>query len=467
MKPVIGVIVGNRGFFPDHLVQEGRKEILEVLEKSGCEPVALGIKDSKLGGVETLAEAKKCAELFKKNRERIDGIIVTLPNFGDERGVADTLRMADLDVPVLMQASPDDPKHMAASNRRDSFCGKISACNNLLQYGIPFSLTANHTVAVTSDEFKKEVDKFLSVCRVVKGIKNAKIGAIGARPAAFNTCRYSEKILADHGVNVETIDLSEIFGRIEKLSDSDGDVTKKLKDLKEYIPAPNVTEKNLVKMAKLGVVFDNFIEENELDATAVQCWTSMEEYYGVVPCTMMSMLSNSLHPSACEVDITGALSMYALQLASQSPSALLDWNNNFGDDPDKCILFHCSNLPKHFFDKAEMKFQAIIAGSVGADNTQGTVEGIIRPHPMTFARFSTYDTAGKLLCYVGEGSFTDDSLESFGGLGAAHIPNLQDLLKFICNHGFEHHVAVSLSRVAEILHEAFTNYLGIDTYHHC
>lgn len=466
MKPVIGVIVGNRGFFPDHLVQEGRKEILDVLKKGGCETVALGTEDTKFGGVETLAEAKKCADLFRKNREKIDGIIVTLPNFGDERGVADTLRMAGLDVPVLMQATPDDPKHMASSNRRDSFCGKISACNNLLQYGIPYSLTQNHTVAVTGAEFKKELDKFLGVCRVVKGLSDAKIGAIGARPAAFNTCRYSEKILADHGVNVETIDLSEIFGRIEKLTDSDSHVTQKLKDLKEYISTPGVAEKNLVKMAKLGVVIDNFIEENDLDATAVQCWTSMEEYFGVVPCTMMSMLSNSLKPSACEVDITGALSMYALQLASQSPSALLDWNNNFGDDPDKCILFHCSNLPKHFFDKMEMKYQAIIAGSVGEDNTYGTVEGNIRPHPMTYARFSTYDTAGKLLCYVGEGSFTDDPIDSFGGIGAARIPNLQNLLKFICNHGFEHHVAVNLSQVADILHEAFTTYLGIDTHFH-
>ena len=467
MKSVIGVIVGNRGFFPDQLVKQGREDVLKVLEANGCEAVALSIEDSKFGGVDTLKDAKKCAALFKEHRDRLDGILVILPNFGDERGVADTLKMANLDIPVLIQASPDDPKHMDASSRRDSFCGKISVCNNLLQYSIPFSLTKNHTVDMTSDEFKNELEKFKGVCRVAKGVRNARIGAIGARPAAFNTVRYSEKILADHGVNVETIDLSEIFGRIEKLADSDTRTRKKLAQVQEYIAAPSVPEASILKMAKLGVVLDEFIQENELDATAVQCWTSMEEYFGIVPCTMMSMLSNGLKPSACEVDVTGALAMYTLQLASGTPSALLDWNNNFGDDPDKCILFHCSNLPKHFFKEMSMKYQAIIAGSVGKDNTFGTVEGNIQPHPMTYARFSTYDPAGKLLCYVGEGSFTNDPIDSFGGIGAAHIPNLQDLLKFICNHGFEHHVAVNLSNVADILHEAFSTYLGIDTYYHC
>jgi len=467
MKTVIGLLVGNRGFFPNHLVEEGRKDILGVLEANGCEVITLSPEETNLGAVVTLQDAKKCADLFKKNRERIDGIIVTLPNFGEESGIADALKLANLDIPILIQATPDDPGKMSAADRRDSFCGKISTCNNLMQYNIAYSLTEKHTVDVNSEDFVKELEKFKGVCRVVKGIRNARIGAIGARPAAFNTCRYSEKILADYGVNVETIDLSEIFGQIEKLKDSESKVQEKLKSLTDYIPAENVPGKNLVKMAKLGVVFDNFITENELDATAVQCWTSMEEYFGIVPCTVMSMLSNSLKPSACEVDVTGALSMYALQLASETPSALLDWNNNFGDDPNKCILFHCSNLPKHFFKEFEMKYQAIIAGSVGKDNTFGTVEGPVRPHPMTFARFSTYDTGGKLLSFIGEGNFTDDKIDSFGGLGAAEIPDLQTLLRFICTHGFEHHVAVNLSSVADILDEAFVTYLGIDTYYHC
>jgi L-fucose isomerase-like protein len=300
----------------------------------------------------------------------------------------------------------------------------------------------------------------------VKGLKNARIGAIGARPSNFNTVRFSEKILESHGISVETLDLSEVFGRIDKMGDNNDQVKTKLDQIKDYTVTGSIGEKHLLKMAKLAVVIDNFVSDYDLDATAVQCWTSMETYFGVVPCTIMSMMSNAFKPSACEVDVTGALSMLALQLASQSPSAILDWNNNYGDDPDKCVLFHCSNVPGHFFQDMRMDFQEIIAGDVGKENTYGTCVGRIKSSPLTFARFSTDDTCGDLISYIGEGTFTDDPIDTFGGYGVAAISNLQLLLNFICHNGFEHHVAASLSKCADVLYEAFTNYLGIETYYH-
>ncbi len=466
MKSTFGVIVGNRGFFPDALVKEGREEILRVLSENDCQAVLLDTNQTELGAVVTLEDAKKCARLFNDHKDTLDGIILTLPNFGEERGIADTFKLLDFKIPVLIQATPDDPKRMTIDRRRDSFCGKISACNNLLQYNIPFTLTANHTVDLGSDAFKRDLDFFKGVCRVVKGLKNARIGAIGARPAAFNTVRYSEKILATHGITVETIDLSEIFGQMEAMGNGDSEVQNKLQSMTSYIATAGVPEAALHKMAKLGVVIDRFIDENDLDATAIQCWTSMEEYFGVVPCTVMSMLSDSLKPSACEVDVTGALSMYALQLASETPSALLDWNNNYADDPEACVLFHCSNLPKSVFKEVKMDFQEIIAGSVGKENAYGTCVGTIKPGPFTFARFTTDDTSGALLSYVGEGSFTEDAPETFGGYGVARIRDLEELLQFICYNGFEHHVAVNLSKKADVLFEAFTTYLGYETYRH-
>jgi L-fucose isomerase-like protein len=204
----------------------------------------------------------------------------------------------------------------------------------------------------------------------------------------------------------------------------------------------------------------------EVAISAVQCWTSIEENLGVVPCTVMSMMSDSLLSSACEVDICGVLGMHALRLASETPSALLDWNNNYGTDPNKAVCFHCSNLPKHFFRSVKMDFQEIIAGTVGKENTFGTCVGLIKPEKMSFARFSTDDTAGKMRGYVGEGRFTDDALNTFGGAGVVEIPDLQKLLRFICEKGFEHHVAANLSSVAASVHEASTRYLGWDIYWH-
>ena len=440
--------------------------MIAVLEKAGHKVVLTGLEETKHGAIETRAEAAKCADLFKQHRETIDGVIVTLPNFGDERAIANTLRTAGLDVPVLIQATPDTPGMMTIADRRDSFCGKMSACNNLRQFGIPFSLTTQHTEAPDSAVFAKDLEWFAAVCRVVKGLRRLRIGSIGARPAAFNTVRYSEKLLENAGISVEPIDLSEILGRINRMKDDDPAAVAKLKAIKSYVSTSGVPDAALLKMAKLGAVIDHWMAETEVTVSAIQCWTSLEEFFGVVPCTVMSMMSNNLIASACEVDICGVIGMHALQLASGTPSALLDWNNNYGDDPDKAVCFHCSNLPKHFFKETKMDFQAIIAGTVGRENTYGTCVGVVKPGPMSYARFSTVDEEGLIAGYVGEGAFTDDPLETFGGAGVVHIPHLQKLLRFICENGFEHHVAASLSLVAPAVHEATSNYMGWDVIEH-
>lgn len=462
-----GVIVGNRGFFPSELCESGRETILGVLEDEGYKSIALSPSDTPYGSVETYEEAKACAELFRAHREEIDGIIVTLPNFGDEGAIANALRLADLNVPVLVQAFPDELGNMDIDHRRDSFCGKISACNNLSQYGIPYSLTTLHTVDPESSSFRQDLHDFAATCRVVNGVRGARFGQVGARPTNFKTVRYSEKILENAGVCVETIDLSEILGRTAVLSDDDETVKSKINEIKGYADTANIPQDAISKMAKFGVVLQTWIDEYELVGTAIQCWTALQEYYGVMPCTIMSMLSNQLVPSACETDITGLLGMYAMVLASGRPSALFDWNNNYGEDPNKAIVFHCSNLPQAFFgDEGVMGYQEIIAGTVGKENTYGTIVGKVKPADITYCRVSTDDLTGDIRAYLGEARITDDPVDTFGGYGVIAVPDFQELLHFICERGFEHHVAVNLSTTADALHEAFTKYLGWDVYYH-
>jgi len=473
-KPSLGLIVGNRGFFPDHLCDTGRKTILKVLAEEGINAVILPATVGKFGTVESLSEAQQCADLFKQHRDEIDGVLITLPNFGEERPIANTLRWAGLNVPVLVQAFPDDASLMTVADRRDSFCGKMSTCNNLTQYGIKFSLTSLHTVDPESASFRADLRQFVSTCRVVKGLRSARVGAIGARPAAFNTVRYSEKLLERAGISVDTLDLSEVFGRAARLKVDDPALKTKLDEMQAYVPAGGVPNESLKRMAKLGVVIDKWMADNNLVASALQCWTSMEEFYGVVPCTLMSMMSNALMPSACETDIAGLVGMYALVLASGKASAIVDWNNNYADDPDKGVIFHCSNLPKDIFvqesvtveDVPHMDYQAIIAGTVGKDNTYGTVVGRVKAAPFTYCRVSTDDLNGKVRAYLGEGELTNDPLKTFGGYGVVQIPNLQKLLRHICENGFEHHVAMNLSQVAPAVNEALTKYMGWDVYYH-
>ncbi len=475
MKRVtLGVIVGNRGFFPSHLCETGRETILKVLEQEGIKAITLSPEDTTYGSVESLQEAQKCADLFKRNRDEIDGLLVTLPNFGDERAIANTIRWSELDVPVLVQAFPDETDKMTIADRRDSFCGKMSACNNLRQYGIKYSLTTLHTVDPASESFRQDLHRFAATCQVVRGLKGARVGVIGARPAAFNTVRFSEKLLEHAGISVETLDLSEIFGRIDRLADGHPKVNEKLNKIGAYVTTESIPSESLLKMAKFGAVVDSWMEANQLVASAVQCWTAMQEFYGVVPCTLMSMMSNELMPSACETDIAGVIGMYALVLASGKPSAIVDWNNNYGDDPDKGVIFHCSNLPMDIFvdktfaseDIPVMDYQEIIAGTVGKENTFGTVVGRVRSGPFTYLRVSTDDLNGKITAYVGEGELTDDAIKTFGGYGVVKIPSLQKLLQYICENGFEHHVAVNLSQSSDAVHEALSKYMGWDVYLH-
>jgi L-fucose isomerase-like protein len=465
-RVTLGVIVGNRGFFPGHLAATGREEMLRALSEEGIDAVIVEAASTQHGAIESRDEAKACAALFRKHRDRIGGVVVTLPNFGDERAVADTLRLADLDVPVLVHAAADDPAKMLIDNRRDAFCGKMSVCNVLTQYGIRYSLTSQHTMRPDSAEFRRDLRGFAATCRVVGGLRGARIGAIGARPAAFKTVRYSEKLLEASGISVEPIDLSEILGRIARLKDRDAAVKRKLDEVMAYVDTSGVPDDALLKMSKLALVMDRWMKEADVTLSAVQCWTSMEEFFGVVPCTVMSMLSNTNMPSACEVDVMGTISMHALTLASQTPSALLDWNNNYGDDPDKAVCFHCSNLPRDFFEAPTMDYQEIIAGTVGRENTYGTIVGKVKAGPMSFARFTTDERAGMIRGYVGEGRFTKDKLRTFGGAGVVEIAGLQGLLRHICRHGFEHHVAGTFSHVADAVHEATTRYLGWDVLRH-
>ncbi|MFN4190589.1 MAG: L-fucose/L-arabinose isomerase family protein [Pseudothermotoga sp.] len=463
-KLCFGVIVGNRDFFPDTLVEQGRKEILKTLHELGYETVCLDPSQTKLGAVETLSDAKKCANLLKDNSHRIDGLIVTLPNFSDEKAISQAIRMSELKVPILVHAFPDDPERLDLSHRRDSFCGKISVCNNLRQFGINFSLTTHHTEEVCSQSFRKDIEWFASVCRVVKSLRRVRIGAIGARPNAFNTVRFSEKLLEQMNISVETIDLSEIMFKMDQISDNNERISQKIQTMKEQYRVQIIPNDALITMAKLSIAIEQWFLENDLDATAIQCWTIIEKKLHITPCTVMGMMSEKLKPSACEVDVMGALSMYILQNASNKPSALVDWNNNYAED--ETILFHCGNFPPSVYESVEIRYADVIGTTVGNQNTYGACTGKIKTGPFTFFRLSTDDFNGTLKAYVGEGEISSTDPKTFGSRGIAKIKNLEKLMNYICLEGFEHHVAINLSQVARSVKEALERYLNIKTYLH-
>lgn len=467
-QTTFGIIIGTRGFFNSELARQGRKDLTALLDKLGYGYVILDEPATPTGSVETIADAQKVADLFIENRQEIDGIIVSLPNFGDEIGVVNAINLAKLDVPVLIQACDDDNDKVSVDERRDAFCGKLSVCNNLYQYNIPYTDTTYHTCKINSKVFEKDIEKFARICRVVRGLTHARVGAIGARPAAFQTMRASEKLLQASGITVVPVDLSEILSAAVRMDDSSPEVKTKIDEMHAYGTIPgHIPKENILKQAKFSLSAENWINENNIDAAAFQCWDSLQQNYGCAACLTMSMLSERLLPSACEVDISGALSMYALALASGNAAAILDWNNNFAEDREKCVCTHCSNYPKSFIqNEIEISNLDVLGATLGPERCFGAIKGKVASGPFTFFRISTDDTSGLIKSYVGEGEFTDDPYGMDGGIAVCQVKNLQTLMKVLCRNGFEHHVAMTRSHVADILLEAVEIYLGWDLYYH-
>lgn len=464
-----GIIIGTRAYFNSELAKDVRKQLLKTLADEGYDYVILPEDATPTGSssIETREDGLKCAELFRQNRDRIDGIIVSLPNFGFEIGIINAISVADLNVPVLVQACDDENDKVDLDSRRDAFCGKISVCNNLYQYGIPFTDTTLHTYSIYSELLAKDINKFAGICRVVNGLRHARIGAIGARPAGFQTVRASEKLLQKSGITVVPVDLSEILGAARKIEDTDAELLKKLEEIKCYAAVPKEYSDKLVLQAKFGVAVERWIEANQIDAVAVQCWDSLEQNYGCAACVTMSMLGEKLLPAACEVDIAGAVSMYALTLAAQGQSALLDWNNNFAEDRNKCVCTHCGNFPKSFVrNDLKLGTLGVLGRTLGKVNTFGAVYGKVTKGDFTFFRISTDDTKGAIKAYLGTGEITDDPYGMDGCIAVTKVDNLQILMKHICKNGFEHHVAMVRNDVKDILNEAIEGYLGWNLYVH-
>lgn len=464
-----GIIIGTRAYFNSELAKDVRKQLLRTLADEGYDYVILPEDATPTGSssIETREDGLKCAELFRQNRDRIDGIIVSLPNFGFEIGIINAISVADLNVLILVQACDDENDKVDLDSRRDAFCGKISVCNNLYQYGIPFTDTTLHTYSIYSELLAKDINKFAGICRVVNGLRHARVGAIGVRPAGFQTVRASEKLLQKSGITVVPVDLSEILGAARKIEDTDVELLKKLEEIKCYAVVPKEYNDKLVLQAKFGVAVERWIEANQIDAVAVQCWDSLEQNYGCAACVTMSMLGEKLLPAACEVDIAGAVSMYALTLAAQCQSALLDWNNNFAEDRNKCVCTHCGNFPKSFVrNDLKLGTLGVLGRTLGKVNTFGAVYGKVTKGDFTFFRISTDDTKGVIKAYLGTGEITDDPYGMDGCIAVTKVDNLQILMKHICKNGFEHHVAMVRNDVKDILNEAIEGYLGWNLYVH-
>jgi len=458
-KSTFALFFGNRGFFPSSLLEAARREMSQTLEKLGHQTIMLDAKSTRHGAVETPREGEAYANFLAKHRGKYDGVILCLPNFGDENGAVAALR--DAGVPVFIHAYPDELDRMGPKDRRDAFCGKFSIMDVFGQYGIPFTALQPHVVHPKSDTFAANIDHFDKVCRIVKNLRTMTVGAIGARTTAFKTVRIDELALQKHGITMETVDMSDVFARMRALNTMEKKYRKAEKRLANYGTWDGVPKASFENLVRMSVALDDVIEEMRLDAVAIRCWLELQKEWNVSCCVLLSEMNDRGVAAACEVDVGSAIMMHALSSASGTVSACLDWNNNYGEEPDKCILFHCGSTARSMMrGKGEVVDHAILVDALGKNKSCGCYVGRIAPGEMTFGNLVTTD--GKLEFYLGEGSFTEDPIpkEFFGCAGVAEIENLQDVLLTIGYAGHRHHVATTLGHHLAPVREAFERYLG-------
>jgi L-fucose isomerase-like protein len=462
-KMTFALFFGNRGFFPGELVASARTEIRNAVHAVGCDVIEMDEELTRFGAVETIAEGMIYAKWLDENRGKFDGVILSLPNFGDENGASVALR--DANVPILIQAYPDAIGKMDFSHRRDSFCGKISIADVFKQVGIKFTLFEPHTCHPDTEVFRDQLIKFGQVCNIVKSMRRMNVGSIGIRPTAFKTIRYDEIALQNQGINVEAFELLQLFDymdRVDKQSDDYFNAVKKLKGASDISMVP---EEQVETTAKLYLALKQMVKEYHLDALAIRCWSDMQNALKITPCLVNGILNSERIPVACETDICNSISMFALQSAADLPAICMDWNNNFGDDPDKCIVFHCGNVaPEQMTEKGTTISHKML--DKGREELGGVAwgcnQGRIKPAPLTYTSCKTEN--GKIKFYIGEGQVTDDNIEEgfFGVAGVIKIPELQRILLGVCKGGYRHHVSMTLDKVRGALEEAFSTYLGYE-----
>jgi L-fucose isomerase-like protein len=460
-KSTFAVLFGNRGFFPASLIGCARTELCDALERLGHGVLMMDAGATRHGAVELVEEGRKFARFVDENRDKIDGVILSLPNFGDENGAGAALR--DARMPILIQAYPDSLEAMNPAERRDAFCGKLSIMDVLCQNGVAFTALKPHVVHPAQPEFAENIDHFARLCRVVRGMRSLTVGALGARTTAFKTVRIDELALQEHGITVETIDLSDLFARAKGLKEDDAKLQAKMSGLQDYTSWEGVPPSALGNLARVAVAIDDIVDEMALDAVSVRCWPEIQQQFGVSPCVLLSEMNDRGLTAACELDTGSAVAMYALGRASGDAAACLDWNNNYGDDENKCILFHCGPVPQRMMTgKGRVVDHAILMAAMGPGCSYGCNVGRIAPMPFTFGGLLT--KAGRVKVYLGQGDVTADPIPAdfFGCAGVAAIPHLQDVLLTIGTGGHRHHVTVTPGKCAAPLREAFEKYLGFD-----
>ncbi len=397
------------------------------------------------GAVHDLDEAETVAEYFRQ--QGVDGLVLCPLDFGDERSAAKVAEK--LGVPVLLYATkePAGLPGPAMARQSDSYCGNLSMASALYRRKIPFHFAG--IFFPDEPEFATAVEPFVRAVAVVKGLRGARVGQVGVRPATFETVGYDEHALAlKFGQNVIYANLDDIVDMARRYADDDPQVAETMASVRAEFKEITVGTSYLLNAARLELALTEFWRRSKLSALAVQCWPAIQRMMGISVCNTYSRLTDRGMLTACEADVLGAEAMlisHRVALGASAPH-FIDWTIQHRENPNWLLAWHCGNAPASLAadpSRTALRSRKDMAGALPIPETDpqaGLNQFQIRPGKVTLCRLAEYDNRWKLLITTGEIIPSDETLA--GTWSWVEVKDHGRLYRTLVEEGFVHHASM-------------------------
>jgi L-fucose isomerase-like protein len=460
-KIKIGFVPAHREPFDGEWAAAMRKRCLDAF--SEIPHMEIVVPDDKLtigGCVRNDDEAEKTIRLFQE--EGIEGLIIGTMTFGDEVSAL-TVATAFKSLPLMLFGTKEGAFTEDGGRRSDSFCGTLSISSGLYRRRILFSFAG--IVFPEEEEFIRIVGEFVRVCSIAVGFAGSNIGLVGPRPERFETCIFSEdELMRQFNQRVVPISLPDIMKVADPRGVNAAAIGEVVEDMRKQADLSELSGGAIEKIAGLEYALAQFAAEKKLSAIGIQCWTAMQEIYGISPCYAMGRLTDRGIMTSCEVDIYGALTMLIQYLAAlkATPPHFIDWTIRHQERENTFFAWHCGNAPPSLAcegTRVKISYQSVLGKSLGIERSQGTAEFQLKPGIVTLCRLQESEGDFKMLVTTGEAVQSDQTLR--GSWSWIKVKDLNTLYETLVKEGFVHHASLIHGDYAKAIIDACL-YLGIE-----
>lgn len=440
-----------------------RDRVLVALESiPGIEVIVPSVELTGDGCVSDIASARKALDLFLT--ERIEGLMIGNMTFGMEVAVSTVLDGLRKDMPILhfcTRSGPIEEGPLGGHRTTDTWCGQFMTTSAIRRRGFKFL----HVRTCNPEEplFLNKAESFIRAINAIAHFKGARIGQLGTRPMLFESQVVNEQLLQKRfGQMIVPMDLDTVFSRIDAIDPKSAEVAEVVRQITDGVQMQDETNEALVNIARYELAVRGIKDELGVHALAASCWTRVQERFHISTCSSFGRLNEQGIITACEVDLLGASTMWAMYNASlrQAIPDFIDWTDLHPTEPNVWLAWHCGNAAPSL---REPRKSALLGRNERmiqwCPTCFGTLEFKLKSGPVTCARLVEYD--GQYNMFIGSGEIIDLEPEIRGAYGWVKVGDIGEWEDKMIEAGIIHHgVLIHDPKVADAL-EMFCYFLDI------